>query len=532
MGVINGVSYDLTDRMIPGDGLLISLAEHLADPMFVDWEMKHPSVMRDRIPMGTKSLYSGFSEKSYIYRGTLGPQAGLTDWTKVEPSRKVSGADEGVNRCSYNPQTFTWGFDAVDFEGLQTSWRSPAICVKEMMYQDKAPQQLAMIMKSGFQTSDQVKETYNREMYLKTAADAGKFTLLLEGGGLDYVDSSTNRITYNPLTSTSLTFDASLLDRISTLNFTQLDLIHQYLTDQCPDAALRMDSGMPVFGLMIDLRDFEKFVLADDEVREDFRRAIPERLISGFNMGFKVYRGWALMHDPRQPRWTIASTTASVVTCTRVLPRRATRVGVVGTIPETEPDYIMAPLGAASVFMNNVIQILVPSAVSSLGTGMTFGPAPDFNGSWSWVNIKNDVTNPLGEVGYFFCRYEYFCKLLEYSQDVHVILYRRCMQSLKSVCAAELESSSSNTANLATITPSANFDATNCTVILQLAKKLTAGTGDAVTITNDSSVDFAATIADDSMAPTYKFAWISGGANVPTAVTEVNLPGTCKVTVA
>jgi hypothetical protein len=190
------------------------------------------------------------------------------------------------------------------------------------MYQDMAQQQLAMILKAGFQNSDQIKETYAREMYLKTAADAGKFTLLLEGGGLDYVDSATNRCTYNPLTSTNLTFNASLLDRISTLNFTQLDLVHQYLTDQCPDAALRIDSGMPVYGLLIDLRDFEKFALTDDEVREDFRRAIPQRLIEGFNMGFKVYRGWALMHDLRQPRWNPsvingAQGTATTVTCLR-----------------------------------------------------------------------------------------------------------------------------------------------------------------------------------------------------------------------
>jgi hypothetical protein len=343
--VIQGVSYDLTDRTIPADGLLISLAEHFMDPMMVDWQMKHPSVMRDRIPYGTMPLYNGFAQKSYIFRGTLGPQAGLTDWKKVETSRKPSEGDAGVDRCTYQPQTYTWGFDALSFDGLQTSWRSPVLCVKELMYQDKAQQQLQLILKAGFQITDQIKETYTREMYLKTAADAGKFTLLLEGGGLDYVDSTSNRCSYNPLVSTNLTFSVNCLGKLSTLNFTQLDLIHQYLSDQCPDAALRMDSGLPVYGLMIDLRDFEKFVLADDEIREDFRRAIPERLIEGFNMGFKVYRGWALMHDPRQPRWNIATYDATTVTCTRVLPRRSTRVGIIGTMQAAEALKLVGGMG-------------------------------------------------------------------------------------------------------------------------------------------------------------------------------------------
>ena len=529
--VISGVSYDLTNRMIPGDGLLVSLAEHFMDDMIVDWQMKHPMVFRDRVPMGKMPLFNGFSQKAYIYKGTLGPQSGLSGWTKVEPSRKPADADVGVNRCSYNPQTYTWGFDEITFEGLQTSWRSTVFCVKELMYQDRAQQQLAMILKSGFQITDQIKETYSREMYLKTAADAGRFTLLLGGGGLDYVDATTNRVTYNPLTSTNLTFNHSVLDRLSTLNFTQLDLIHQYLEDSCPDAALSMQDGRAVYGLMLDLNDFEQYALTDDEIREDFRHAIPMQLIKGFDMSFRVYRGWAFIHDPRQPRWALATDDGTTVTCTRVNPRRATRPGIIGYIPETDPNYIMAPLGAMTVFMNNVIQILVPSVVDSLGTGMTFGPAPDFNGSWKWLNIQNEDTNPVNEIGYFFSRYEYFCKLLEYSQDCHVILYRRCKQSLKTQCPAELTSSAKDTQSLLNIPASGDFSATNFTVVLTLAGNLTGGEGDQVTIKKDNGDSFTANIADDSNAPTYKFVWNTGTTNAPSAVGDMNDPAIVTVTV-
>jgi len=328
-----------------------------------------------------------------------------------------------------------------------------------------------------------------------------------------------------------MTFKAAILDKLSSLNFSQLDLVHQYLDDQCPDAALSNEGGLGVYGLMIDVRDFEKFVLEDDELREDFRRAIPMRLIEGFNMSFKVYRGWAIMHDARQPRWDITSSDGTDVTCTRVNPRRATKAGIIGSIPESNPSYVMAGLGAATVFMKNVIQILVPSALTSLGSGMSFGPAPDFNGSWKWVNILDEDTNPLGENGYFFSRYEYFCKQLEYAQDVHVIVYRRCMQSKKTGCSVEKDSDAADTAALATAPAAGDFSSTNRTVVLNLAKKLTAGVGDKVTITTDDGDLLTAYIAADNAAPKYTFMWASGAANAPSAVTELDGVTTTSVTV-
>ena len=111
--VIN-VNTALAGRLIPQDGKLVSMAEHF-DPFIVDYQMKTPSVWRDLIPKGTFTLFNGYSQKSYIFRGTLGPQAGLADWSRIEPSRKPSGSDVGYDRCTYNPQTYAWAFDAVDF---------------------------------------------------------------------------------------------------------------------------------------------------------------------------------------------------------------------------------------------------------------------------------------------------------------------------------------------------------------------------------------------------------------------------------
>lgn len=538
MPEITGVSTALSDRLIPADGLLVSMAEHF-DEFLMDWQMKHPMVFRDRIPMGKFPLYSGYSQKSYIFRGTLGPQAGLTEWSDIEPSRKPAGADLGYDRCTYNPSTYTWAFDMIDFSGLSTSWRSPVFCVNDLKFQDKAAAQLSMIVQAGAQITDQVKETFNREQYVKTAADAGKFVALVDGLGVSFIDSADCRVSYNPRTAdadgdTYVEFDATLLPKLSTLNWTSLDLIRQYMADQCPDAAQGSDSGMPIFGLMLDIMDFERFVLADDKLREDFRYAKPQQLISGFNMGFKVYRGYMLMHDVRQMRFRPSTITADATPqahCKRVLPRRATRAGMIGLVPESNPAYVEAQLGTAILFLNQAIQVLVPDPVNRLSEGMTFGPAPDFNGQWAWVNYKSD-NNPLGEVGYFFSRFEYFTKMLRYAQEALVILYRRCTQSIATGCAADVVTSAVNEANLARAAVEADLDTTNRTMVVELASRLAAGLGDAVSVTKDDGNAFAANIIDDSASPTYTVAWLSGATNAPAAYTEMADITISKVTVA
>lgn len=532
MGLIN-VNTSLNGRLIAADGKMVSMAEHF-DPFIVDYQMQHPSVWRDRIPKGTFPLYSGYSQSTYIFRGTLGPQAGMTEWTQVEPSRKPSGTDLGYDACSYNPQTYTWGAEQVQNSGLQTSWRSPVFCLQDMKFQDQAKVQLGFIVKAGTQITDQVRETFNRESYVRAAVDAHKFFVLTDGAPLDHIDSTATRVTYDPFVKNSdgdtyIKFPAAVLPKISSLNWNALETLRSYMADQCPDAAQGTDSGMPIFGLMTDLLDFQKMVYNDDDLREDFRYAKPQQLIAGFDMGFKVYRGFALIHDVRQMRFSYLSSDGTDVTATRVLPRRAVRPGVIGSIPEANPAYVTAVLGTAIIFLSDVIQIQVPPTETNLGNGMVFAPQPGFNGDWTWLNIQDAETNPLNEIGYFFARFQYFVKPLQYAQEATVILYRRCTQSLGTGCSVEVASDAADSATLSVATTASDFSATNRQVTFQLSNRLTGELGDAVLITRDSAVQFAANIVDDSKAPTYTFGWATGATNAPTAFGDVNDTTVVKV---
>lgn len=504
-----GVDLTLQNRLTPGDQKLLQMAEHF-DQFIMAHEMANPSVWRDRLPKGTFELFNGTSQKTNIFRGTLGPQQGLNGWTSVEPSRKPTAGDPaGFDYCAYNPQTYTWAMDTVTFSGLRSSWRSPVFCVNDLKFVDQARQQLAFIVRAGARVVDDSKEVFNRENYVQTAVNAGKAIVLAEGAN-DYVDNPAYRFAYDPFAldgsgNTYLTFPSALLPKISTINWTFLDFIRTYLADQAPETATGRESGMPIFTLMMDLLDFDRYVLNNTELREDFRYAQPQQLIDGFEMGFKVFRGFALVHDPRQMRFTVTSDDGTNVTATRVVPRRATRVGTIGLIPETNPDYINAELGVGVIFMNQVIQILVPPNLSNLGSGLTFGPAPGYNGEWTWINEYDKDVNPLKEVGYFFSRMEFFVKPLIYSNEATVFLYRRCPQTLGSGCAVEAAVDSASSSGVATDAVAGDVSATNKTIVLTLSSKLTAGLGDPVTVTDDDGGSGSGNVADASQAPTYKF---------------------------
>lgn len=531
------IDLSVTNRLIQADNLMVKMQEHF-DPFILDWQLRHPSMFRDRIPMGKYPAFMGVSQESYIYRGSnSAPQAGLVGWTDVAPSSKPTGGSAGVDACNYNPVTFTWSYDKVGYNGKRREWKSPIFCVNDLYTQDSAKQQLAFIVAAGAECTDQTREVYNRESYFKIAADAGKFVAFVEGLGLSFIDNSLCRVTYDPQAvdsngDTYIEIDASIMDKISTLNWSPFNMIRSYLADAAPDAGVGTDSGMPIFSLLIDLMDFETYVMNDANVREDMRYAQAEQLIKGYNMGFHVYRGMAITHDTRQARFTASTiTTGSKLRLTRVLPRRATRQGVVGLIPEANPDYATAEYGTAVLFLNNVAQILVPDPISNLGSGLTFGPAPGFNGQWTWINNKGPNDNQLGETGYFFARFQYHLKPMRYAEHAMVFLYRRCTQTLKSTCPVDSVSDAVSSAYLAGAAL-VSVDTTLRTVSMTLAKKLAVTLNAKVTITKDDSNTFTAYVLETKDAPTYVFGWASGATNAPTATADMNDPTITKVAVA
>jgi len=511
---------------------MLTMAEHF-DQFIMDKAAKQPNVWHDRISRGVYQLFNGMIQKSNVYRGGLPVQAGLTDWKKIQLSKKTAPTFD--NCAPGTPQTYTYAWETIQYEGFTTDWQSEPVCLKDLRFIDYAKEQLGMVVRSGVDFGTSILENWNREMYIYQAVNAGRTAVLCEGA-LSFEDSSTYRFTYDPFVvdsdgDTYISFADSL--KISTLNWSYLDYIRQSLSDRAGEAALGRDSNMAMYGLMIDYIDFERFVLENDKLREDFRFAKPQDLIQGYNMGFKSYRGFILMHDPRQMRFKFSHITSDVVYAKRVKPLKAGRAVTIGQVPEPNPEYYRAELAIGVIFMNEVFQNLFAPNLQNLGSGMVFGPAPGFTGEWQWINIKSPTTNMLGESGFFYGRFEIWPKPLMYSAECTVFLYRRCPQSWRTGCEIQTRDDVGvGAVAMAAVPVAGDFDSTTRTVTLTLAKKLAGGVGDTVTINTDDGDDLTAVISSDALAPTYTFAWESGASNAPSAVTELDDPAIVTVTVA
>jgi len=511
-----------------------TMAEHW-DDFLLDRVIKNPNIWHDRIPRESYELYSGLEHKMNIFRGGLPVQAGLSTWRDIGISRKPGAGDVGYDNCAPGtPHTYDYAWETKTYTGYTDEWQSEPICVEDMKYIDYAREQLRMVVRTGVDYGISILENWNREMYLYHANDASRLMILADGA-LDFESNATYRFTYDPFTTTTdvdgddvpfITFSPDV--RISALNFAFLDYLRVSMAERCGEAALAQDGGMPVFGLMIDIMDFERMVQADDKLHEEFLYADPKALIEGYDLGMKRFRGYALMHDKRQPRFRVKGlNAANAVVATRVKPLKAGRAVTIGNVPEPNPDYYQAPLGLGVLFMNDVfVNRFVPS-VSDLGSGMKFGPAPGLTGQWQWVNIPDPVTNMLGEHGFFYGRFQIFPKPLMFSTDTTVFLYTRCPHAYATECeinSLDDVASAASTVSVGADAVAADYDGTNFKVTLTMASKMDISMNDPVSIVAAGSA-FAATVANTSSAPTYTFIWDEGATNEPSAYSEFTAAG-------
>jgi len=496
----------------------IDTSEHF-DTFISERVVKHPVIWFDRIPKGPLTMFAGLTQKTNIFHGGLGEQAGLSNWKQIQTSRVASGGDPGHDACNYAPKTFTYAWESKQYTGFAASWQSEPICINDIVYVEQGREQALLISSFLAYITQSVWENWNRENYIKVAVDAGNGHILTSGG-LDYSDDPSVRFYYDPNVedsdgNTYLLFDSSF--EVSTLNWSYFDWWQDYLGDECSEAALTQKDQFSVFGLMIHKRDFQKAIMADADIREDLRYAQAQVLIDDYRT-FSEWKGWALIHDSRQERYkyqklevnpTYAgeSLTGTFVKAVRVTPRREGEAVTIGNLPEANPDYNNAELAIGVIFMNQVLQNLIPIPVSNLGNGMVFGAKPGFNGDFSWINEYDRELNPIKEVGYFFARFRAFPKPLMFSRNAIVFLYRRCPQTWATTC--DLGPTDASTGAVAITSAEADIvvDTDDKTVIVTLAEAITAQVGDAVTLAGTSITNTSGYIAEGALAPTYTIAF-------------------------
>ena len=196
------------------------------------------------------------------------------------------------------------------------------------------------------------------------------------------------------------------------------------------------------------------------------------------------------------------------VTLKRVNPRRYGAAIAVGHRPETNPDYLNAEFGTIIFYLKNAYTILVPRVMTSLGSGTSFGGGPNFNGEWTWINNKGPTENILGDIGYFFARFEYHPKPGDNAANAIVLLYRRCPGTIVTKCERDTNATVEIDEPV-TVSSLVGVDDTDweqaTSFLVTMPTPIEVGVGTPVTLTDASNVTISGYISSTVAAPTYGF---------------------------
>lgn len=456
------------------------------EPFIQKSTLLQPRFWFDRVPRSAYALFSGASKETNIFRGGLAHYAGLAHWGDVRDYSVATGQMNGQpypNRFP-NPVTYGYAWERMSWTGKNMSWASDPIHINMFRFTNDAQTQLAWILQAGVEFGISQLEVWNRDNTIFAAVQSGR-CFVMTPGGEDALPE--NQVTYNPYAYGPST-DGYLHDKpfilfpadveVDPLNFDVLDFVHDALSIRAPDAGIGSESGKPVFGLPISLRDFEQYVKGNPNELANWREARPLDLITGYGMLLKSYRFFAMVEDTNQLRFNVIkvvtakqasdagiatygdSSSKALYLAEYVPPRIMGRIGANGQgIPTENPAYIKADLALSPLFMNDVfVNQLVPET-PNLGSGTSFGATPGLNGKWGWLNIQDKTTNPFNEVGNFYGTYEIFPKPLGHFTDATCFLYRRCTESLRTKCPINIDEGTNDDANIV----STNIAATTAT---------------------------------------------------------------------
>ena len=469
-----------SDGLFKYNQFLMTTAQNF-DPFMQKKEMEHPHWWLNRVPRTAYKLFDGSVHETRIYRGGLSVYAGLSDWedinpdpTKADPCGPVKG------------KTYSYAWEARAWSGKKTAWMSDPICLDMFKFVPQALEQLGWILETGVKFGTDIQNIWNRDMFIFHSVMAGRSYIMTS----QYRGADSPRYVYDPFvkfaakaSEATHTASTSYVDKpfivfsaeadVEPLNFDVLDIYRKQLERNCPEAAIGSIGGSRMYALAVSEDDVEKYIRGNEEERRYWIEANPQALINHYGFAPTTFRRWTITCDGDQLRFKlkryIPSYTATeaanyggvgkkeflnkpVYIAEFVAPEYASHTGINGgAIPEANPEYDLAELAIAPIFMNQVFTNQFVPDVTTLGHGTYFGPKQGLNGKWAWYNIQTPE-NPDRKIGNFKGEYEIVPKPENCAVYASSFLYRRCAEPLRSLCPAENPKINVNAKTTATIT--------------------------------------------------------------------------------
>jgi hypothetical protein len=316
----------------------------------------------------------------------------------------------------------------------------PNICVNNLRYTFVREQQMQASIKA---LADQARETWierYRSEYTRVADNKAlaNASFSLDGGKYDSFDFPTPGAT----------------PAVSILTQGFLDYCYEYLNHQgAQEGSMGMSESRPVYGLVTSARTSRNLIMANPEVREDFRYSSQnEKLLAPMGVKWN-YAGFTHLIDDKTPRWnwqaatsatgavagtTLTTSAASTLTVgsqvyigsNKYIVRRVlsgttyTVSSVTGGAPTAQtaavysawvkvPEFIKSPSGVvipnpawlsaeyedSFIFHQKTEVCLIPKPLTNVA-GAKFDLV-NHAGEFSWKNYADELKNPDGTIGRF-----------------------------------------------------------------------------------------------------------------------------------
>lgn len=463
-------------------------------------QLKRRSLFRTMIQRSSFELGQGLTRKQYIFHPGQGDQSGLDKWHPIQISSKANNIDA----CAYNPHTVNYGFESIEYSGFGTERRTPHICVRDIRWMWEFKQQLGLVFSFLADVTNDVWENYAREQYIYQAVQAGRAYVLSDG------TYNSHSLTYDPFSRDSDGDNVITIERgipVSTLNRSFLIKYHEELSVSAPAGNIGTSAlGSPLYGLVTGTGTMSEVFANDEELEKAYIQGLPTVVIENYGSVGVILDKYTLNTDIFAPRFSIKSMNATTLTLKREDPYEEVSTGMeIGVRRKFREEYLQAPFEMAMIFVKDVFGIEVPpSGPTAPGGGTSFGATPSLNGEFAWINNKDNTTNLLGEVGFYFGRYEAFAKPGEQNEYPIVFLCKRKPNTVVTYNGLNTSGSAVASAVLA-----ADAEAVADSVYkmkVTLAATLDIEAPAAIKIDSDgggSTNLITGIIADDSEAPTY-----------------------------
>ncbi|MCF0233152.1 MAG: hypothetical protein HUJ63_13080 [Enterococcus sp.] len=506
--------------------MLMTVAQNF-DPFMQRKEMVRPHWWLNRIPRGAYTLFNGAVQETRIFRGGLSVYSGLGAWEDLAPDPTSADACAPIKY-----KTYQYAWETLAWSGKKTAWGSDPFCIETMKFIPKAVEQLGWILETGVKFGTDIQNIWNRDMFIFNTVQASRSFVMTS----EYRGDHSPRYVYQPFCKLDaaagegsaghaekeavtgsdgkphpfILIDASA--GIEPLNFDVLDLVRNQLKRRCPDAAVGRIGNELMFALAVSEEDVEKYIRGNEEERKYWIEANPQALIQHYGFAPTTFRRWTITCDDDQLRFKLKTFIPKGTTISTALkpygyvgqaefsdgnantpktkcdlwvavavdPEIAGRPGVNGSpIPVPNPEYDVAEIAVAPVFMNRVFTNLFVPDVTNLGSGTWFGPKKGLNGKWAWYNIQTPE-NPDNKIGNFKGEFQIVPKPDVCVYDCISFVYRRCSEPLPALCPSENVKVNPSASGTSKLSGKLEIPASSLVATIALKTGLIAAAGDKV----------------------------------------------------